>query len=149
MLTTIFRSTVASASAISTGVKPRRTGSPNFCYFASNTPVISISLRCGGIPLPTDDANVSFRVSCKGGKIVSKLTSPDTKVVTGIFWAYGGFKPGIAINDPQLCTSIQDNYGRGLLCKVNTSAPAKEYEITVSDKATTNKCQDTTETVTH
>jgi hypothetical protein len=97
----------------------------------------------------TDDANVSFRVSCKGGKIVSQSTSPDTKVVTGIFWAYSGFKPGITIDDPQLCTSIQNNYGRGLLCKVNTSAPAKQYEITVTDKATTNKCEETKETVTH
>jgi hypothetical protein len=83
-----------------------------------------------------DDADVTFRLSCQGGHVVSKQTSSGNSVTKGIFWAFSGFRPEFNIQGtPQLCTTNNaQNYGGGFLCKAKGNPSGAAYTITVTGK---------------
>ena len=100
--------------------------------------------------ISSDDADVTFRLSCRNGQIQSKQTSSGNSVKKGIFWAYSGFRPEFQFTPgtPQLCsTNSAQTYGGGFLCKAQGSPTGRSYTIKVTDKG--NKCSEVSESVTY
>jgi len=94
--------------------------------------------RAGTPVLANDVADVTFRLSCRSGNVVSTQTGGDSNVTKGIFWAYSGFKPEFKVDPlaPQLCTTLAENYGGGKLCKAAGPASGNTYKITVTGGTT-------------